>query len=214
MKYATIFALILACSMATSISSASSRAIQKSFASMRISKSTNPFEDVKYCGLYESKCLTDPAVSVKQAITLNGMMHHKPIYEQRAVSTYWGPACGEEAKLSTVTATMSIEPLEAYEDRYMYTIQSYTVNYASELAFQDYKCEEPLKVNTEYDITKLNCVDGAAADPFAALKAEIGVPGVTAFEFKEESIVIPNGTGELELARIDDTGCHCSKLRK
>ena len=213
MKYATIFALILACSMATSLSSTNMNAITKQFQSMWISKSSNPFEDVKYCGLYESQCLVDPAVSVKETITLNGMMHHKPVFEERAVTSFWGPACGEEEKLSTVTAVMSLEPLEGNDERFMVTIQSYTVNYASELAFKDYRCEEPLKVNTDYDITKLNCIDGAAADPFAAMKAEIGVPGVTSFEFNEDSIVIPYGRETLTLARTDDTGCHCSKLR-
>lgn len=167
-------------------------------------------EDIQYCGLYESKCLSDPAVSLKQTITLNGMMHHEPIYEQREVTSYWGPVCGDDAKLQTLTASISIAPINGVVSRYEAIVEKYIINFANEGAFRDYRCTEPLKVGVDYDITTLECLDGAAQDPFALLKAEIGVPQINQIIFEEESITVPYKTSELTLPRVDDTGCHCN----
>lgn len=165
-------------------------------------------EEIKYCGLYESKCMMDPAVSTKYSITLSGMMHHDPIYEERAITSYWGPECGEEAKLQTITASMQMQSINEVTSRYTVIVDKYVINFANEGAFKDYTCTVPLEINVDYDITTLECVDGAAQDPFALMKAEIGVPQITQFTFEEEKITIPKGTDEVELPRVDDTGCH------
>ena len=164
-------------------------------------------EDIRYCGLYESQCLVDPVVSKKQSITMSGMTHHQPIYEERTVTSYWGPACGDEAKLSTLTASMTVEPLNNVANRYFITIEKYVINFANEGAFKDYRCTIPLEVNVDYDVSKLECFDGAAEDPFAAMKAEIGVPQINEITFTEDAMILPVKTEELVLNRVDDTGC-------
>ena len=168
-----------------------------------------PREDIKYCGLYESKCLTDPVLSKKMVRTLNGMMHHDPVFEQREITTFWGGECSDEQKLQTITASAQLEPIRSTMTRYVYTVAYYYINFANEMAFKDYTCKEPLQVNVDYDITTLDCVDGAAQDPFAMYKAEIGVPQMTQIIYEDdESITVPMGTDDINIPRIDDTGCH------
>ena len=165
-------------------------------------------EDIKYCGLYEGQCLSDPAVSSKYTITLSGMMHHDPIYYERTATTFWGPVCGDDAKLQTVTASMQMAPIDGVVSRYTVIVDKYNINFSNEGAFRDYKCKEPLQVNVDYDITTLECLDGAAQDPFAAMKAEIGVPQLNQIIFEEDKITIARGVSDIDLSRVDDTGCH------
>ena len=102
---------------------------------------------------------------------------------------------------------MTVEPLNNVANRYFITIEKYVINFANEGAFKDYRCTIPLEVNVDYDVSKLECFDGAAEDPFAAMKVEIGVPQINEITFTEDAMILPVKTEELVLKRVDDTGC-------
>ena len=68
-------------------------------------------------------------------------------------------------------------------------------------------CETPLVAMQEYNILDVKCTDASGEDPFAAMKAEIGVPQINEITFTEDAMILPVKTEELVLNRVDDTGC-------
>lgn len=216
MKSTLLIAFLFACSMASFISAATEKAVMsqinriyKSGSAMTPAKSLYD-EDIKYCGTYETECIPVDIISMKQGMKVLGMMHKNPIYVANTISAYVDNKCTDSlmAERLTLNAALKVKN-EATKDVEL-TVEKVTVLFGMEAAASAITCEEPLKVDTEYDITTIKCKDEEGKDPFADMKEMIGVAQPVQMTFSETTLSI--GEDEpLVFNRQSDIGCTCAK---
>lgn len=211
MKYATLFGILIICSYASLMTSRVKDTIHKNLFLISHSEAKpNPREDIKYCGLYESECLSF-IISMKSDIKLLGMMHKNPVYMQYGMNFYFAEKCSEEVLFQRVTFFATITPQRSVDKVLILGFEKATVLFATDEAFASYTCSEPLKSGVEYDVSALQCIDEDGTDPFEDIKAIVGTSVDQFFTFNEDSITLKDDTSTIEyLIRKADTGCTCA----
>lgn len=169
-------------------------------------------EDIKFCGRYSTGCVSSPMVSMQADMKILGMMHKNPIYMQYPVAMYLGEQCTEATEIMLVTVSAPLQVKNDVDKTVTVTPDKVLVRFVNEMMISGYKCTEPLEVNKDYDVTTLDCKDEEGNDPFADMKAQIGVPVDTEMSFGEKSLSLKDESGEaLVLERLGDEGCTCYK---
>ena len=181
MKSTLLIAFLFACSMASFISAATEKAVMsqinriyKSGSAMTPAKSLYD-EDIKYCGTYETECIPVDIISMKQGMKVLGMMHKNPIYVANTISAYVDNKCTDSLMAERLTLNAALKVKNEVTKDVELTVEKVTVLFGMEAAASAITCEEPLKVDTEYDITTIKCKDEEGKDPFADMKEMIGV---------------------------------------
>ena len=216
MKCITLIALLFACSAASFLSAKTEKAVMNQLNRMwkhgsSMTPATNLYEeDVKFCGTYESECIPDDMLSMKDNVKVLGMMHKNPIYMQNDISVFIDNKCSDNALAEKLTMTGPLAIKNDVAKSAEYTVEKVTVLFGLEAAVAAFTCTEPLEVNKEYDITTLDCKDDEGKDPFEDLKKMIGEVQPMAITFAEKYMKI-DGEEPLILNRLSDVGCTCAK---
>lgn len=177
--------------------------------SMKVAPTSN--EDIKYCGNYESGCGPYSNESTMMTTTIQGMMHQIPVYSTTAQVIFNGNKCDESARMIRVTLGGMVKPIDSEHQKWELSADSSTITFYDMAGIADYKCSEPLRLNVEYDVTKLECKDSQGNDPFKDLKEGVGQTTEMHMKFDEDSLEMEGW----EMNRVSDDGCRCYKsLRK
>ena len=214
MKYATVFTLILALSSASFIQSAAMKALHRNAPFCAPSTPRDVFtssanEDVKFCGTYKLGCSDVQMLSLTSDMMFTGMMHRDPIYLTYTNTLFLDKGCDEAQKLQSIVYNGPVEKANGEVRKVKITFDSVSYTFFNEAAIADYTCTEPLKLNEEYDVTKLDCKDAQGEDPFAEDKQKVGTSVTTDITFNEDSIEIPQENASSIYKRDSDDGCRC-----
>ena len=218
MKCITLIALLFACSAASFLSAKTEKAVMNQLNRMwkhgsSMTPATNLYEeDVKFCGTYESECIPDDMLSMKDNVKVLGMMHKNPIYLQNAGSVFFDTKCSDNALAEIATTSGPLKIKNDVAKSAEYTIEKVTVLFAMQEIIADYTCTEPLELNKEYDVTTLDCKDAQGEDPFADMKAMIGKTQEGDMTFGEDYLEVKDEQGtSTRFTRESDMGCTCAK---
>mgnify|MGYP006932811932 CR=1 FL=1 len=218
MKCITLIALLFACSAASFLSAKTEKAVMNQLNRMwnhdsGVTPATNLYEeDVKFCGTYESECIPDDMLSMKDNVKVLGMMHKNPIYMQFPNAFYLGETCSEENLFSKVTMNASLKAKDGIDKKMEIVAEKVTLLFANEQGIAAYTCSEPLELNKEYDVTTLDCKDAQGEDPFADMKAMIGKTQEGDMTFGEDYLEVKDEQGtSTRFTRESDMGCTCAK---
>lgn len=163
-------------------------------------------EDIKYCGSYDTYCLPITMISMKQNMKIMGMMHKNPVYVANTMSVFADGQCSDDLMVERVTLNAAVKVKNEVTKDMDLTVEKITILFSMESAVSALTCEEPLKLNTEYDITTLKCKDEEGQDPFADMKELIGVVQPIQMIFTETTITM-GGEEPLVFNRGSDEGC-------
>ena len=216
MKCITLIALLFACSAASFLSAKTEKAVMNQLNRMwkhgsSMTPATNLYEeDVKFCGTYETECIPDDMLSMKDNVKVLGMMHKNPIYLQNAGSVFFDTKCSDNALAEIATTSGPLKIKNDVAKSAEYTIEKVTVLFAMQEIIADYTCTEPLELNKEYDVTAVDCKDSQGEDPFEPFKSMIGQVQDVDIVFAEKYMKI-DGEEPLILNRLSDVGCTCAK---
>lgn len=215
MKYAAVFAVILALTSASFIQSAAMKTLNRhapfcaTAAPRDVLVAAASNEDVKFCGTYKLGCVGATILSLTSDIQFTGMMHRDPIYLTYTNTLFLDNECEEAKKLQTIVYQGPVEKANGETRKVKITFDTINYVFHNEAAISDITCTEPLEVNKEYDVSKLDCKNSQGEDPFAEDKARVGTSTVSDIVFNEDSIEIPDESATTTFKRDSDEGCRC-----
>lgn len=218
MKYTALIAVVLALVSASLVQEQANRLFKERLYGLHSTKSTRGMtpattlnEDIKYCGTYETECISTEIVSMKSGMKILGMMHKNPIYIQLDMTAFIGQGCTEEIQFEKQGFSGAIKVSNGEQKRLTITYEKPVVTFYMDAAIADLTCTEPLELNKEYDVLTLDCKDSEGNDPFADAKAQVGQSDDIDFIFYEDGIDILDSTNDaLHYNRLGDVGCTCA----